>query len=168
MNETTLLRTVQTAADAKWVAKILANPEIARAIGVRVSKRLGDEKAIALAAITNPGAIQLALVADERIGVVGFSDYDSEHLKANLWFARAPFSGQRRGSMTQAVIKACESVENSWELRTIYAWAISSNIASQNLLARADFQHFGTEPSGFQINGSSYDLLWYNKVLAPR
>lgn len=166
MRHETSIRPLRDEDDIDWALQIIRSPGIESAMGGRFGRQLGSPNALSFQAQRFPGAIQIALCDGQRIGLVGLSEIDYDNRKANVWFTRDFEPSIRTGSMTDAVNLLCATAKSSFELKTVFAWANTSNRASHRVLERAKFRSYGTEPLGFYDGQEFVDLLWFNRVLA--
>lgn len=148
-----------------WAVALLRDANTKSSMGARISSQLGSRNSLAFLIQKFPGAIQIAVCDERRIGLVGLSDIDVYNKKANIWFTRNLNDLPPVGSMSDAVTLLCSSVKASLELKTVFAWAAASNRRSHSLLERAGFQRFGIEPLGFYDGREFMDVVWFNRVL---
>ena len=165
MRDETSIRPLDEEESINWAVELLLHPKTRISMGARIGDQLGSRNSLAFQMQKFPGAIQTAFSNDRRIGLVGVSDIDIHNKKANIWFTRDFATGDREGSMTDAVTLMCSLAATSLGLKTLFAWAAEPNRASHRLLERARFKKFGSEPLGFHDGQEFHDLVWFNRVL---
>lgn len=165
MRDETSIRPLGDEESVSWAVGLLLHPKTRIAMGARIGDQLGSRNSLAFHMQKFPGAIQIAISNHHQIGLVGLSDIDTHNKKANIWFTRDLTTGDREGSMTDAVTLMSSFAATSLGLKTLFAWAAEPNRASHSLLERAGFNRFGTEPLGFHDGHEFQDLMWFNRVL---
>jgi RimJ/RimL family protein N-acetyltransferase len=99
------------------------------------------------------------------IGVVALSDIHPIFRTGSLWFVLGEKEYQSLGYTTRAVSALLSHAFTHLKLRSVFAWAVTSNIPSIRVLEKNQFHRIGVRRECHVIEGKAYDR-WLFDLLA--
>lgn len=96
------------------------------------------------------------------VGIIGAYDFDRDENSIEVGYSIFQ-EHWGRGYASEALALACSHLLETEGLTCLKAWSASSNIGSKRVLEKAGFVQTGIEESALNVNGESFDQVFFEK-----
>jgi RimJ/RimL family protein N-acetyltransferase len=146
------------------VAEWLSKPDVNRWLTSEWRNRTVEPQVIAVVVRNRRNRLFLVRSNGEPCGMVALSDIDVVDGTAMVWYLLGEPSLAGRGVTSEAVrLIARESFE-TLGLRSLYAWAMADNVASQRVLKKAGFRHVGQIRESAVSDGAPVSRIYFDRL----
>jgi len=146
------------------VARWLSNPEINRWLSGDWRDRETTASTIAIAARNRKNRFYLVSHDATPCGLVALSEIDSADKTAMAWYLLGRLEFGRKGVTSAAVSELVKRAFKELELNSVYAWAMESNTASLQLLAKVGFKRAGRIRRSSCCDGRALDRIYFDII----
>jgi ribosomal-protein-alanine N-acetyltransferase len=144
------------------VAEWLSKPEVNKWLTSEWRNRTVEPQVIAVVVRNRRNRLFLVRCDGEPCGMVALSDIDLVDGTAMVWYLLGQPSLAGRGVTSEAVRQIARESFQALGLRSLYAWAMADNVASQRVLEKAGFRHAGEIRESAVSNGAPVSRIYYD------
>jgi RimJ/RimL family protein N-acetyltransferase len=144
------------------VARWLSNPEINRWLSGDWRDKATTASTIAIAVRNRRNRLYLVSQLGQPCGVVALSDIDAADNTAMVWYFLGDRSFSGQGVTSEAVRQMVAVGLSDLGLKSIYAWAMETNVNSIRLLTKAGFKPAGRIRRSSHFAGRQIDRLYFD------
>jgi RimJ/RimL family protein N-acetyltransferase len=146
------------------VAAWLSKPDVNKWLTSEWRNRAVEPQVIAVVVRNRRNRLFLVRCNGEPCGMVALSDIDLVDGTAMVWYLLGEPSLAGRGVTSEAVRLIARESFQTLGLRSLYAWAMADNVASQRVLEKAGFRHVGQIRASAVSNGAPVSRIYYDRT----
>lgn len=148
----------------EMAARWLAMPALNRWLTADWRERPATATTLAIATRNRRNRFFLVRHHNEPCGLVALSDFDEAEKTAMVWYLLGESRLGGKGVTTEAVRALVALAFGQLGLRSLHAWAMAQNEASQRVLAKAGFREAGRLRDSACLDGQQTDRLYFDLV----
>jgi RimJ/RimL family protein N-acetyltransferase len=152
------------AADFEAAARWLATPALNRWLTADWRGHPASTATIAIATRNRRNRFFLVRCNAEPCGLVALGDLDEADKTAMVWYLLGESALSGKGVTTEAVRELVDLAFGKLGLRSLYAWAMAQNEASQRVLRKNGFREAGRLRHSANLDGEQTDRIYFDLI----